>query len=139
MSIREKALLMLEKSRDTLIAGRLSAANGNLDSAINRYYYSCFQKVATLMLLKNLPSSKHTHVRAFVNKELAYEGVLNKDLAKMYNKLMDLRQEADYSFDGLMTEEDLHLVERKIDAFHEVLYKLIKSELNKLDGSKAFL
>lgn len=129
---------MLEKSEETLSSGRLEAANRKFNSAVNRYYYSCYQKVATLMLLKNISSSKHTHVRGFVNKDLAYVGLLPSELAKMYNKLLDLRQEADYSFEDSMTEDDLVMIEGYLDQFHEKLSKLIEIELKRLDRSNSF-
>lgn len=48
------------------------------------------------MVIEGLSVSKHTHVRSYVNKELGYKGLIPIEMVKMYNKLMDSREEADY-------------------------------------------
>lgn len=48
------------------------------------------------MVIDGISVSKHTHVRSYVNKELGYKGLIPVELVKMYNKLMDSREEADY-------------------------------------------
>ncbi len=49
------------------------------------------------MIAQGQATSKHTHARAYVNRELAYAGLISKESAKLYNRLMDDRSDADYN------------------------------------------
>lgn len=129
---------MQRKSMDSLESGKVDAAAGRLDSAISRYYYSFFQKVAALMVLKSLSTSKHTHVRSFVNRELGKCGLLPVECVRMYNKLMDFRQDADYSYDNSIGIKELTLVEENLTDFHTSMDKLISKEINSLARSSSF-
>jgi uncharacterized protein (UPF0332 family) len=90
--------------------------NERYDSCIGNLYYSAFQTVSALLIAKGDYLNKLTHVRAFVNKELAKNRLISRDAAKMYNKLMDYRSDADYNneffFDKSKAEEMLTAVEQ---------------------------
>jgi uncharacterized protein (UPF0332 family) len=42
-------------------------------------YYSAFQTVTALLIIRGDMINKHTHVRGFVNKELALKGFIDKN------------------------------------------------------------
>lgn len=90
------AQVLLQKAEAKYKSAELLFNNDLLDSTISELYYSAFQTVCALMVIEGLSVSKHTHVRSYVNKELGYKGLIPVELVKMYNKLMDSREEADY-------------------------------------------
>ena len=52
------------------------------------------------MIGQGQATNKHTHARAYVNRELANIGLISKESAKLYNRLMDDRSDADYNVVG---------------------------------------
>ncbi len=52
------------------------------------------------MIGKDQATNKHTHARAYVNRELANTGLILKESAKLNNQLMDDRSDADYNVVG---------------------------------------
>lgn len=83
--------ILLSKSKSNYESAVSDFNAGRYDTCVSGLYYSCFQAVIALMALKGQSESKHTYVRAFVNKELARTGLLKKELVKFYNKLMEDR------------------------------------------------
>jgi uncharacterized protein (UPF0332 family) len=88
-------------------------------------YYSAFQTVAALMVLKGVNVSKHTHVRGYVNKEIAVKGLIDKEQSKLFNKLMEYRSDADYNNEIFFNKETaLNLIEG-VEKFNESVRRLI--------------
>ena len=88
---------MLQKAQEKLLSAKDDFKSGRYDSCISNLYYSAFQTVTSLLLIRGILINKHTHVRGFVNKELALTGLINKEQARLYNKLMEYRSDADYN------------------------------------------
>lgn len=88
---------MLRKAEEKLASAKDDYREGRYDSCISNLYYSAFQTVTVLLIVRGDLVNKHTHVRAFVNGELVAKGLIDKSHAKMYNKLMDFRSDADYN------------------------------------------
>ena len=76
------------------------------------------------MIAQGQVTSKHTHARAYVNRELAYAGLISKESAKLYNRLMDDRSDADYNveiFDQAEAEKMLEGVRLFNEAIRGIL------------------
>lgn len=65
-----------------------------------------------------LRTNSHTQVRSFVNKELVRPGHIPVELGKMYNKLMDMRSDADYSLTVTFTGEHLETLAEQVALFN---------------------
>jgi uncharacterized protein (UPF0332 family) len=74
--------------------------------------------------------NKHTHVRGFVNKELAYKGLINKDQAKLYNKLMEYRSDADYNNEVFFEEDIAEELLLGVEAFNDSIKILISNNVS---------
>ncbi|WP_134703761.1 HEPN domain-containing protein [Ammoniphilus sp. YIM 78166] len=130
MSYSEQASkAMLRKAKEKLASAKDDYKSGRYDSCISNLYYSAFQTVSALLIIRCEYVNKHTHVRGFVNKELANKGLITKESAKLYNKLMDYRSDADYNsevfFDRNLAEEVLKGVEQ----FNLEIEKMIEKEI----------
>lgn len=98
MSYTEQAKeAMLKKAEQKLKSAKNNFKEKSYDSCISDLYYAAFQTVVALLITRGDLVSKHTHVRAFVNRELARPGLIDIEDAKIYNKLMDQRSRADYT------------------------------------------
>lgn len=120
---------LLIKAKGKFRSAELSFNDGLFDSAVSDLYYSAFQTVCALMVLRGLSIKKHTHVRGFVNKELGLTGVVSLELVKMYNVLMTSREDADYKPDVFHEKEYVEEVIEKVRKFNVELQKLINDGL----------
>jgi uncharacterized protein (UPF0332 family) len=99
----------MKKEIRTLVIYRLNRADESLDEAlillerdhintfVNRLYYACFYTVTALLLSKGLSSSKHSGVRALFHQNIVKNGLINREMGKIYDKLFDTRQKGDYA------------------------------------------
>jgi len=86
----------MEKARNCLEASKLLLGEGNLDSAVNRAYYSIFQEVTALLLTGNKTSRKHSGIMSLFNKLFVKKGIINKEFSKFYSTMYEARHDSDY-------------------------------------------
>ncbi len=120
---------LLSKAKGKFRSAELSYHEDLYDSAISDLYYSAFQTVCALMVLRGLSIKKHTHVRRFVNKELGLKGIVPLELVKMYNILMTSREDADYKPNVFHEKEYVEEIIEKVNKFNSELQNLINAEL----------
>lgn len=117
--------VLLKKSRNNYESALSDFIAGRYDTCVSGLYYSCFQSTVALMISRGLTASKHTTVRAFVNKELARKGLMDIKLVKFYNKLMEDRSDADYSPSVIFEESGVGMLKDLAAEFNETIIKLI--------------
>ncbi|WP_206109336.1 HEPN domain-containing protein [Paenibacillus sp. HB172176] len=120
--------VLLNKSKNNYESAQSDFLARRFDTCVSGLYYSCFQSVVALMILRGQAETKHTHVRAFVNKELARRGIIEKRLVKFYNKLMEDRSDADYSPSIIFEENAVRTLKDLTIEFNQVILKIIESE-----------
>ena len=121
---------MLRKARQKYALAELSYQKGLYDSCVSELYYSAFQTVTALILLRgDSVSNKHTSVRSWVNKQLGLTGLLSNDLVKVYNRLMDRRADADYSAEVSFGKDDVSGLMEQVKAFNDAVVEIIKKEM----------
>lgn len=86
---RERAKEALEDARILLSAKRYY-------SAVNRIYYAMFYEVVSLLLTKDLSSSKHSGVRAYLNEHFVKTGKVSVEAGRFFSKMFEFRQKSDY-------------------------------------------
>lgn len=118
MSYNDQAIkIMLKKANEKYLSASDDYKSGRYDSCIGNLYYAAYQTVTAYMISKGQLAKKHTHVRAFVNKELARKGLITREAAKVYNQLMDDRSDADYNFDIIFDRTDAKVMMEGVKAF----------------------
>jgi uncharacterized protein (UPF0332 family) len=75
---------------------------------------------------KEIKATTHSGLKANFNKELVKTGKISKDKGALFNRLFELRQEADYDDFVKMEESDISPLIPEI----EVLIKQIESIVN---------
>ena len=88
--------VMLRKSEEKYESAVDDFAKGRYDSCVSNLYYSAFQAMTAYMIQEGVLVNKHKQVRSFVNRDLANKGLISRESARLYNRLMDLRSDADY-------------------------------------------
>lgn len=124
MRYSEATKIMLKKSEGSLQSAKTDIENQIYDRAVSSLYYSAFQAVTAYMLHKEIRSKSHTQVRSFVNNELIRPGLIPIELGKMYNKLMDMRSDADYSDTVTFTKHQVEGLFEKVREFNHSIHKL---------------
>ena len=94
-----------EKARATLEDARILFSKQRFNSSVNRIYYAMFYEVSSLLLLKDLTSSKHTGTKALFQQYFVKPGEVDKELGKFYSAMYEFRQRSDY-VDFVDFEED---------------------------------
>ncbi|MFB5673689.1 HEPN domain-containing protein [Paenibacillus terreus] len=129
MSFKDEAVKsFLKRAKGKYSAALYSFENEDYPAAIASLYYSAFQSVSALMIHRDVPENKHTQVRAWVGKELFRKGLISSDLAKMYNRLMDDRQDADYKPTVNITREMVETYIQPVKEFHSIILKIVQQE-----------
>jgi uncharacterized protein (UPF0332 family) len=92
-----------------------------------------FYAVNGLLLTKNFSSSKHSGVRALLNKEFVNKGLVDKESGKFYSKIFEERQEGDYKdfakFDNDTVKGWLSSAEDFINAIEKLTTNIIDKNL----------
>lgn len=84
-------------SDEAIKSARLELDAGSLSFAVNRCYYAAFYAASAVLLTRGHHFVKHAGVRAALHQHLVKPGLLSKELADLYDKLLDKRQEGDYT------------------------------------------
>lgn len=128
MRYSDSTKIMLQKAKGSYFSASTDIAYGIFDRAVSSFYYSAFQTVTALMLLREIRSKSHTDVRAYVNKELVRPGYMSIELGKMYNRLMDMRSDADYSDIVTFSKEEVEVLAKQVKEFNAVVGSFIEAD-----------
>ncbi len=108
----------LQQAQASTEEAELLLNSGHRLGAMRCIYYSMFYAANALLASRQLHSARHADVIALLNKEFVKTGLFPPEVARLFNKAFDLRQDSDYG-DHQPPEPD---------RLHELL-----------DGARAFL
>jgi len=113
------------RSQWTKAMRSLAAAEATLstdpDSAASRAYYAAFHGVTAVLASRGMEFTKHTAVRAALDRDLIQSGALSANLGRDYDFLLDLRETADY---GGVAEASLASATKAIEKARAILAAL---------------
>jgi uncharacterized protein (UPF0332 family) len=101
---------------------------GHYNDAVNRLYYSCFYAVIALLATEGINPSKHTAVRAFLNKNWIKTGKLSKETGRLYNSLFDRREKGDYGDYFRFNKEDIEVWLKSVEKAIEEIFQAIEKQ-----------
>jgi uncharacterized protein (UPF0332 family) len=128
-SIKDYIQYRIDRSDEIFDDAKLLAKNNRWRSCVNRLYYSSFHLVDALMTLNNITTKTHEGLKTKFFQVYIKSGKFDKDFGKLYAKLIDWRQESDYSvFVDFEGNDILPLID-KVDKFNNLLLKSIKEKL----------
>jgi hypothetical protein len=99
MTAEERSLVQyrLSRARDAVNEAELLLEAGYLHTFVNRLYYACFYAVSALLLSKGISTSKHSHLRGLLHKDLVQPGIIPVKYGQLFDLLFNNRQKGDYS------------------------------------------
>lgn len=135
MTYNNSSKVMMSKSDGSLRSAKSDIHDLNFDRAVSSLYYSVFQAVFALMLAQGLRTRNHGQVQAYVNGTLVRFGHLPVRLGKMYNKLMDMRSEADYSDTVVFSKDEVEEYLSQVEEFKSIINVLLSKKLPHSNGN----
>ena len=120
----------IEKSYKALDSAKLSFEQKFYETVMNRLYYSAFYMVNAYLQIEGISYRKHSAVRSFFNKKFIKGNLLEKDYGNIYNRLYQIREEADYS---IIFDIEKDKVEWYINQTEKLIKEIEKIVKNKLD------
>jgi len=86
----------MRKAEVALDSARSEYAAKRYDFAINRTYYACFYSASGVLLKAGRKFVKHAGVRGAVHQDLVKSGLLDRGWGKVFDRIFESRQWADY-------------------------------------------
>ncbi len=117
----------VERAKESLNEGKILTAKASWNGAANRFYYACFHIISAYIAEKGIKATTHSGLKATFNKELIKSGKIRKEKGALFNRLFELRQEADYDDFVKMEEEDIKPLIPEIEALINQIESIIKS------------
>ena len=103
---RENMRAELERATEAIAAATLLYENDYISDAISRLYYFVLYNVRALLLSKGLEPRSHDGALRLLGMHFVREGLIDKNVAQIFSKLMKFREDADYNPISMFTRED---------------------------------
>ena len=86
----------LARAWDTYDDAMILVDKEKWNSTINRLYYSAYYAVIALLLNSDLKPTTHNGAKSKFSEHFIKNGIISKELGKMYSQLFTWRQKGDY-------------------------------------------
>ena len=120
-----------EDSKDKLKSAQILFKKGQFKDSLSRSYYAMFSAARSLLVMKELDSSKHSGVISLFNQHFVKTGMVSKEAGKILKEAKELRESSDYEDFYLVSKDDvtkqIENAKRFIDEAGRVLRSIIKS------------
>lgn len=116
----------IERAFDTLSAAKTLADSGYWNAVANRLYYACFYAVLALLAKNDMDTYTHKGVKIMLSQHFIKSGLIDVVWSKLYQKLFDNRNEADYEDFVDFNEEEIGVFIDDAEQFINVITTLAK-------------
>ncbi len=119
----------IDRSNEIFDDAKLLAKNNRWRSCVNRLYYSSFHLVDALMTLDNITTKTHEGLKTKFFQLYIKSGKIESGYGKLYTKLIDWRQESDYSVFVDFEDNDVLPLIDKVEKLNKLLIQTIMKKL----------
>ena len=95
---------------------------------MNRLYYSCFHLINALLFQDGITAKSHDGLKTKFLQQYIKTNLIDIEFGKLYSRLIDWRQESDYSVYVDFTENDVIPLIENVERFNLLLIDLINSK-----------
>ena len=126
---RDIVLYRIERAFTALEQAKLNVEINCLEVTANRLYYAAYYAVSALLIAHQIPA--HTHEGNIQQFGLHFikDGLVSRDLGKLYSQLFEIRLKGDYSDRFGLTEEDVVPKIQPTESFIKTISNLAKTKL----------
>ena len=129
-SLTEYIQYRKDRSEELLRDAILLAENGSWRSCINRLYYSVFHLITGLLSIDGISTKTHEGLKTKFLQLYVKTSIIQIESGKLFTRLMDWRQESDYSAIADFQEEDVLPLIEQVQHLNEDLIQLIHSKID---------
>ena len=122
----EELQKVITKAKDCLEDAKYLMDGERYDAAVNRAYYSMFTAIQGLLLERNIFVKTHSGTKAKFHELFLKTELLPMHLGKIFEDAISLRQEADYEFDEIISNEDAQQTIEDADLFIKSIVEFIE-------------
>ena len=97
----------VEKSKEALREVEYLIDGGFYSSAVSRLYYACYYAVVALLVANKISTQSHAGIKTMLSYHFVRTNRLDKQLAKTFFELFDLRHSNDYDDFSLCDKETI--------------------------------
>lgn len=119
-----------ERAKEALEDAKILFRAKRFYSSVNRIYYALFFEVISLLLTKDLSSTKHSGVRAYFNEHFVKTGKVSTEGGRFYSRMFEFRQKSDYGDFVKFEEEKIRQWLELAEEFIADIEKVIEKELS---------
>lgn len=116
----------IKKATDALESARSELRAGRLDFSVNRAYYACFYAASAVLLKEGKKFVKHSGLRGSVHRDLVKSGLLDPKWGKVFDRVFENRQSADYVAMWDFDLEQVREMLKETDGFVQQMEQLLK-------------
>ncbi len=124
---------LTEKAEEKLEAASILLENDLFDDSISRSYYAGYYMGKALLLLLDSSPKTHSGMISMLGLKAINEGILDKQIGKDLNHLLEARQTSDYAIVTFYEEEDateyLKIAKRVVKGIKELLRNKLNANL----------
>ena len=118
----------LDRSIEIFQDAQLLAENKRWRSCVNRLYYSSFHLINALLFIDGINAKSHDGLKSKFLQLYVKTNLIDIEFGKLYSRLIDWRQESDYSVYVDFEESDVLPILDNVDRFNQVLIEIINSK-----------
>ena len=118
----------LDRSEEIFQDAKLLAENKRWRSCVNRLYYSSFHLINALLFLDGINAKSHNGLKSKFLQLYVKTNLIDINYGKLYSRLIDWRQESDYSVYVDFEESDVFPIISKVEKFNQILIEIINSK-----------
>ncbi|GAW93534.1 HEPN domain-containing protein [Calderihabitans maritimus] len=126
--IKKLVSYRMDRAKEALQEADLLLSAGHVLTSINRLYYSCFYAVSAYLLTKGYSSAKHSGVRSLFHQKVVKPGLVRSSAGRIYNRLFDARQKADYADLVTFEPDDVSIWLEEVKSLVSEIDRLIEKE-----------
>ena len=119
----------IDRSAELFQDAKLLADNKRWRSCVNRLYYSSFHLINGLLSLDGINTKSHDGLKTKFLQIYIKTNAINIEYGKLFSRLIDWRQESDYSVYIDFEENDVLPLIDKVERFNIVLIEKINSKI----------
>lgn len=123
----------LSRCREALREVEYLVNGGFYNSAVSRLYYACYYAAVALLIANKFETQTHAGVKTMLACHFVRTNRLDKELAKTFFELFDLRHSNDYDDFSLCDKETIEALMRPAENFIDAITILLQENQNRND------
>ena len=120
----------LEKALDAIETAKHDLNGGFTLATTNRTYYAIFYCITALLTVKKIYPKTHQGMRAKFNDIFIRESIFPLITTRYVQVAFDLRQQADYDLDAIITKEEAQSLIQNANEFYEQTKSWIEDQFD---------